>query len=130
MGSCYIQDKFELSSDGGVISVGLRYDFLDPQAKRPMVELIPVDEDEYVGEVTEYVDASVKGAFSPRVGFSAPLSTSSFVFANIGMYRYTFEGEVIFLDQGALRLLDMEEHTSHPTMGSLPLTAKSFLLVR
>lgn len=105
MGSCYLQDKFELSSDGGVISVGIRYDYLDPRAKRPMVELIPVSEDEYVGEVTEYVDASVKGAFSPRVGFSAPLSVKGFVFVNIGMYtqfpmfHYLYSG----IDNVALR---------------------------
>jgi outer membrane receptor protein involved in Fe transport len=85
-GNVYFQDKFELPNEGGVFSVGLRYDFLDPRAQRPVVEWIPTGEDEYMGEVKEFVNASFKGILSPRIGFSAPMSDKSFFFANIGTY--------------------------------------------
>ncbi len=85
-GSVYVQDKFELPHEGGVLSAGLRWDFLDPRAERPMVELVPAGEDEYEGRVTEWVKASFKNTFSPRIGFSAPLFVRGFFFANIGMY--------------------------------------------
>jgi outer membrane receptor protein involved in Fe transport len=104
-GNIYVQDKFELPNEGGVFSVGLRYDFLYPRAKRPVVEWIPTSEDEYVGEVKEFAEASFKGILSPRIGFSAPLSEKSFFFANIGrytqfpMFHYLYSG----LDNVALR---------------------------
>jgi outer membrane receptor protein involved in Fe transport len=104
-GSFYIQDKWEFAGEGGVLSAGLRYDFLDPGAERPRVEWVPIGEDEYVGEVKEMVEAAFKGVLNLRAGFSAPLSEKSFIFANIGtytqfpMFHYLYSG----LDNVALR---------------------------
>ncbi len=36
-------------------------------------------------------------------------------FAGIGLYRYTFEGTVLFMDKGALRLLDLETRFPDPS---------------
>jgi outer membrane receptor protein involved in Fe transport len=85
-GSVYIQDKIEFGYDGSIASFGLRYDFLDPRASRPAVELIPVRPDEFREEVTGFVTAKMKYKLSPRIGFSAPLTERSFMFVNYGHY--------------------------------------------
>ena len=40
-GSMYLQDKIRFALDGSILSLGLRWDFLDPRAERPLVEFIP-----------------------------------------------------------------------------------------
>ncbi|NQT27446.1 TonB-dependent receptor [candidate division KSB1 bacterium] len=85
-GSVYIQDKIEAGRDRSVINLGIRYDFLDPGASRPAVELIPTGQDEYEEQVTEWIPSSIKSHFSPRVGFSFPLSDKAFFFVNYGHY--------------------------------------------
>ena len=85
-GNAYLQDKIELPGETAVISLGLRYDFLDPRASRPLVEFVPSSSDVIAGEVQSWTKASFKGALNLRIGFSAPLSESSFFFANIGTY--------------------------------------------
>lgn len=85
-GSIYVQDKIESSYDGSVVSLGLRFDFLDPRASRPAVELIPVRQNEYREEITGFVPATMKYKISPRIGFSAPLTDRSFMFVNYGDY--------------------------------------------
>jgi outer membrane receptor protein involved in Fe transport len=85
-GSIYIQDKIEAGRDRSVINLGIRYDFLDPGASRPAVELIPTGPDEYEEQITEWVPSSIKSHFSPRVGFSFPLSDKAFFFVNYGHY--------------------------------------------
>ena len=35
-------------------------------------------------------------------------------FANIGLYRYRFDGEILYFDRGALRLLDIEDRFADP----------------
>ena len=85
-GSIYVQDKIEFGYDGSVASFGLRFDFLDPRASRPAIELIPVSQNEYREEVTGFVPAKMKSKLSPRIGFSAPLTDRSFMFVNYGHY--------------------------------------------
>jgi outer membrane receptor for ferrienterochelin and colicin len=85
-GSIYLQDKIEFKYDGSILSLGLRYDFLDPRASRPAVELIPVKQNEFREEISGYTPATVKSRISPRFGFSAPLTAASFVFINYGHY--------------------------------------------
>ncbi len=85
-GSVYIQDKFEAGSDRSVVQIGLRFDFLDPRAQRPAVELIPTEPGSYQEVVTEWVPAKVQTHLSPRIGFTMPLSDRSFFFVNYGHY--------------------------------------------
>ncbi|MBN1895069.1 TonB-dependent receptor [bacterium] len=85
-GNAYLQDKIELPGEAAVISLGLRYDFLDPRASRPLVEYVSTSPNGMTGEIRSWVKSSFKGALNLRLGFSAPLSESSFFFANIGTY--------------------------------------------
>ncbi len=48
-GAFYIQNKVD--NDIVVMNFGLRYDFLDPRAQRPLVEWIPTREEEYEQEI-------------------------------------------------------------------------------
>ncbi|MBN2201108.1 TonB-dependent receptor [bacterium] len=85
-GSLFLQNRYELTREGGLISAGVRWDFLDPRADRPMVEWIPVKPDEYEGRVSRRMPASFKSVVSPRAGFTAPLSPRLQLFSNLGWY--------------------------------------------
>ncbi|MDZ7291459.1 MAG: TonB-dependent receptor [candidate division KSB1 bacterium] len=85
-GSVYVQDKIEFGYDGSVASLGLRFDFLDPRASRPAIELIPVKPNEFREEIIGFVPARMKYKLSPRFGFSAPLTPRSSMFVNYGHY--------------------------------------------
>jgi outer membrane receptor protein involved in Fe transport len=104
-GSLFLQNRYELTREGGLISAGVRWDFLDPRSSRPMVEWIPVTPDEYEGRVSRRTTASFKSVVSPRAGFSAPLSGRVQLFTNLGWYaqfpafHYLYAG----LDNRALR---------------------------
>jgi outer membrane receptor protein involved in Fe transport len=69
-----------------LLSVGVRWDYLNPRAERPAVERVPVSDDEFQTVVTGYVPASPKSLFSPRVGFSAPFAARGYLFVNYGQY--------------------------------------------
>jgi hypothetical protein len=84
-GSAYVQDRIE-RDNGTVLSVGLRFDFLDPRAERPAVELVPTSAEEYEEQVTGSIPANVKLHLSPRLGMSFPLVGSSMFFVNFGEY--------------------------------------------
>ena len=85
-GSFFVQDKIVSGYDGSTVSVGLRFDFLDPRALRPAIELIPISEGEYIENISKFVPASVKYNVSPRLGFSAPLTDKIIMFLNYGQY--------------------------------------------
>lgn len=85
-GSIYVQDKVELIRDGSNLSFGLRWDFLDPRAERPIVEFIPTRTNEFRQTVTGMTRAKFKHQFSPRLSFAAPVGPSSFFFLNFGHY--------------------------------------------
>jgi len=85
-GSVYIQDRMGGGKSGSVITLGLRFDFLDPRAQRPAIELVPTGSDEFSEEVTGFVPAKVKYNFSPRLGCSFPLTDRCFFFVNYGLY--------------------------------------------
>ncbi|MEX0601723.1 MAG: TonB-dependent receptor, partial [Bacteroidota bacterium] len=85
-GSIFIQDKVELVRDGSNFSLGLRWDFLDPTAERPIVEYIPVTGNEYQQVVTGTARARMKHQLSPRLSFAAPVGPLSFFFINFGHY--------------------------------------------
>ncbi len=85
-GSAYIQSKIQTEQDGALLNIGLRYDFLDPRASRPALELVPKTNDEFGQQLSGFVPAKFKSRVSPRFGFSYPLSKNSFLFANFGFY--------------------------------------------
>jgi outer membrane receptor for ferrienterochelin and colicin len=85
-GSAYIQSKIQTEEDGALLNIGLRFDFLDPRASRPALELVPKANDEFEEQVSGFVPAKFKSRVSPRFGFSCPVSKKSFLFANFGFY--------------------------------------------
>lgn len=85
-GSVYIQDKVELVRDGSNVSFGLRWDFLDPRAQRPIVEFIPVSGSEFQQAVSGTTKAAFKHQFSPRISVAAPVDPTTFLFFNFGQY--------------------------------------------
>ncbi|MBX2991300.1 MAG: TonB-dependent receptor [Bacteroidetes bacterium] len=97
-GSAYVQDKVELRKDGMLLSVGLRYDFLDPTAERPATELAQTGQDEFETKITHYVPARRKQYFSPRIGFAAPFAENGYLFVNYGhfvqfpLFDYLYSG--------------------------------------
>ena len=42
------------------------------------------------------------------------ISKEAMEFANVGVYRYTMDGIVVFMDKGTIRLLDLEERYPNP----------------
>lgn len=87
-GSAYVQDKLMVERDGAVVNLGLRWDFLDPQSERPVVEYLPLDTatGQYQSQVTNYVKASLKQQLSPRIGLSFPLAWNVLIVMNYGHY--------------------------------------------
>ena len=85
-GSMYIQDKVQVALEGSILSVGFRWDWLDPRAERPIVEFIPTVPGEYQQVVSGKTRARFKHQFSPRLSYSAPFGPSTFVFVNFGQY--------------------------------------------
>ncbi len=85
-GSVFVQDKVEIVRDGSNVSLGVRWDFLDPTAERPLVEYIPVRPNEYQQRVTGYAKVKFKQQMSPRIAVAAPVGPLSFFFVNFGHY--------------------------------------------
>jgi outer membrane receptor protein involved in Fe transport len=85
-GSVYLQDKVQVEEEGSILTVGLRWDFLDPLAVRPIVEFIPTVPGEYQQVVTGYAPATFKQQLSPRLSYTAPFGPHTFVFVNYGHY--------------------------------------------
>jgi len=86
MGSAYAQDKIELSKDGMLLNLGLRYEFLDPRAERPLAERVEASNNVYETKIIGSVPAKVKQMLSPRIGFAAPFAVNGYLFINYGTY--------------------------------------------
>ncbi len=83
-GDAYIQDR--ISIEKATISLGLRYDFLNPTAQRPAFEYVPTAPNEYRLRFNHYVRAQIKNQISPRLSISVPMTENGFVFMNYGYY--------------------------------------------
>lgn len=83
-GSAYLQQKIEY--EGMVVNAGLRYDFLDPRAQRPLVEWVPSSQKSYLPVVTGYTKAKLKWQVSPRLGLALPITENDFFFINYGYF--------------------------------------------
>jgi outer membrane receptor for ferrienterochelin and colicin len=84
--AAYLQDKLELSRDGMLLNLGMRFDLFDPRAERPLAEVVPQGGNQYATQIVGTVPASVKKLFSPRIGFAAPFAASGYLFINYGEY--------------------------------------------
>lgn len=85
-GSVFLQDKVQVQDEGSILTVGLRWDFLDPLARRPIVEFIPTIPGEFQQVVTGQAPATLKQQLSPRLSYTAPFGPRMFVFVNYGHY--------------------------------------------
>jgi outer membrane receptor for ferrienterochelin and colicin len=85
-GSFYIQDKIDVPSEGLLLNLGLRYDFLDPTASRPQIEAIPVADTAYKFNVLGTTPASFKQQVSPRFGAAMQFAENGYLFINLGWY--------------------------------------------
>ncbi len=107
-GSFYLQNKID--NDIVVMNLGLRYDFLNPRAQRPMVEWIPVSNEDYKQKISGWAPATLKSQWSPRIGFSFPITKDDFIFINYGfffqipMFDYMFTGLNFNLKKGVKAL--------------------------
>lgn len=85
-GSVYIQDKVEVERDGSNLNFGLRWDFLDPTAERPVVEFVPLAGKEFQQVLKGKTKAAFKHQLSPRLSLAAPVGPSSILLVNFGHY--------------------------------------------
>ncbi len=87
-GGAFIQEKLEVDKDGAVVNLGFRWDFLDPQSQRPVVEYVNPDtgSNQYQSQVKKYTKASLKQQLSPRMGLSFPLMWDMLLVMNYGHY--------------------------------------------
>lgn len=83
-GSAYVQEKTEY--EGMVINTGLRYDFMDPRALRPLVEGGTTQNRVFQPIITGYVPAKLKWQISPRLGLALPISDQDVFFINYGYF--------------------------------------------
>lgn len=81
--SVYLQDKIELVRDGSNISFGLRWEYFDPEAERPVVEFTPNTPE---GNVVRRERSRRKSQLSPRFSAALPMDVNSFLFVNFGHY--------------------------------------------
>ena len=85
-GSVYVQDKIDMVEDGILLNAGLRYDFLNPTANRPLIEAIPVRDTAYAFVYQGSTRASLKQQLSPRFGAAMQLAENGYLFVNFGWY--------------------------------------------
>ena len=85
-GSAFAQDKIEFRRDGATLNVGLRWDFLDPRARRPLVDYIPTTANQFKDTVKGSVKSTMKDQTSFRMAFATPTGPGSIFFVNFGQY--------------------------------------------
>jgi outer membrane receptor protein involved in Fe transport len=85
-GSLYVQDKIDVLKEGILLTLGLRYDFLDPRASRPAIETSLQGDSAYAITSGSVRQASFKQQFSPRFGVAMPVMEKGFLFFNLGWY--------------------------------------------
>jgi outer membrane receptor for ferrienterochelin and colicin len=83
-GAFYAYDKFDLFDEGVLLTYGLRYDVLNPRARRPDLQAILGPDSASAAGYN--VPATVKHQLSPRFGLAIPLSEKGSVYYNYGFY--------------------------------------------
>ena len=84
-GALFAQHMYE-TGEGFVVKFGLRYDWLDPRASRPVIEWIPTTSEEFQQEITDWVPASRKSRISPRIGLATPIDPQTYFLFNYGEF--------------------------------------------
>jgi outer membrane receptor for ferrienterochelin and colicin len=85
-GSLYVQDKIDFLKEGILLTLGLRYDFLDPRAGRPAIEASLQGDTAYAITAGAVRRATFKHQISPRFGAAMPVMEKGIVFFNLGWY--------------------------------------------
>ena len=85
-GALYIQDKIDLPEEGALLNFGLRYDMLNPRARRPAIESIPASDTAFSTAGLPMVPASVKQQLSPRLGAGMQVAEHGYLIVNLGWY--------------------------------------------
>jgi outer membrane receptor protein involved in Fe transport len=84
-GDAFAQLKYEAGSL--VINAGLRYDFFDPKANRPQIELDYTEiDDDWIIDTVSTAPASVKTSISPRVGIAWVVGNNAKFHFNYGRF--------------------------------------------
>ncbi len=83
-GAMFIQAKID--NKIFVTNFGIRYDVFDPRARRPVIEWIPVTEEDFRSEIKDFVPASRKSQVSPRIGISFPIGKDNFFYFSYGHF--------------------------------------------
>ena len=88
-GAVYVQDKIEY--EGMIANVGLRFDFLDPQASRPALEQRPDQQGQWEWVVIndQKIPADIKYQLSPRFGVNLPIAEGQELHVNYGYFFQT-----------------------------------------
>ena len=81
-----MQDKIDLLKEGILLSLGLRYDFLDPRAGRPAIEATLRGDSAFYSTGGAVRAATFKQQVSPRVGVAMGVFEKGFLFFNLGWY--------------------------------------------
>jgi outer membrane receptor protein involved in Fe transport len=85
-GAVYIQAKTDVPEEGILLSLGLRYEFLDPTAERPRIEAIAKADTAYAFTTHGTLPASLKQQISPRLGAAMQIAERGYLFINLGWY--------------------------------------------
>jgi outer membrane receptor for ferrienterochelin and colicin len=85
-GSAYAQDKIDFLKEGVLLSLGLRYDFLDPRASRPAIEASLTGDTAYTFSRGAETEGKFKHQISPRFGAAMPVAERGYLFFNLGWY--------------------------------------------
>jgi hypothetical protein len=91
--SGYLQDKMEY--DIMIINAGLRFDYFDPQSHLPADLRNPRNNPDFPG-ANQYVDASPKYQFSPRLGVSFPITDQGILRFSYGHFFKIPNFEVLY----------------------------------
>ena len=84
-GGVFLQGKF--STGDLVINSGARYDFFDPRAERPEIEIDFTEvDDNWVMDTISTAPASIKTSFSPRIGIAWVIDDKSKFHFNYGYF--------------------------------------------
>ena len=91
--SAYLQDKMEY--DIMIINAGIRFDYFDPQSHLPADLRNPRNNPSFP-RANQYVDASAKYQFSPRLGVSFPITDKGILRFSYGHFFKIPNFEVLY----------------------------------
>lgn len=85
-GAAYVQAKTDIPEEGMLLTLGLRYEYLNPRAERPRIEAIAKADTAYAFQNNGTVPASAKAQLSPRFGAAMQITERGYLFVNLGWY--------------------------------------------